>query len=236
MRPASPCALAVLAAWLVSSSGAGRTETVAAGADARRADAPTRAARAPAFACTLVLGVAVTSEWFGAGFERVVENGRWEAITRPHTSMADWSDAGNPVWSLPPVSPCPSGAGDPDRVLFTGMSWDYTTSGQWVASLTAVVGIIRARFPHVRRIELLTMVRAPRNSSCGNSMSVVATFIDEAILAITRRYPDLVRAAPRFEVARCDLFKKGGPHFTEEGSASVAQMIAAHYAHDAAPN
>jgi len=103
------------------------------------------------------------------------------------------------------------------------------------AALSAVVNVIQHKFPHARTIELLTMVRAPGNLSCGNSMGVVAPFIDQAILAVTRRYPELVRAGPRFEVGRCDLFKNGGPHFTSDGSATVAKTIAAHYARQDGP-
>jgi hypothetical protein len=185
------------------------------------------------FVCTAVLGVAVTAEWFGAGFETLVDDGRWEAITKPHTTLADWGDPASPVWSLAPVSPCVARAGDPDRVILTGMNWEYTGGAQWVASLSAAVDVLKAKFPHLRKIELLTMVRAPGNHSCGNPMSVVAPFIDEAILTVTGRYPNLVRVGPQFEVERCDLFKKGGPHFTDEGSAAVARLIGAHYAQEA---
>jgi hypothetical protein len=184
------------------------------------------------FRCTLVLGVAVTSEWFDAGFEKVLDDARWEAITKPHTTLAEWADPANVVWSLAPVSPCGDGPADPDRVLFTGMNWDYTTAEQWVASLSSVVGTIRSRYPHAREIDLLTMIRAPGNVSCGNAMSVVQPFIDQAVQAVAARFPGLAVAGPRFEAPSCAAFKKGGPHFTTEGAAAVAKVVAAYYARE----
>jgi hypothetical protein len=183
------------------------------------------------YRCSLVLGVTVTSEWFGAGFEQGVGDARWEAITRPHTSLKEWSDPTNAVWSQPPVSPCASGANDPDRVLFTGMQWEYKTAAEWAAALSDVVVAIKGRYPAVKDIELLTMIRAPGNLSCGNDMSVVPPFVDEAMATVSARFPGLVHAAPRFEAPSCDAFKKGGPHFTPEGAAAMAKVLAAHYAH-----
>jgi len=182
------------------------------------------------YRCSLVLGVTVTSEWFGAGFEQAVGDARWEAITRPHTSLREWADPANAVWSQPPVSPCASDANDPDRVLFTGMQWEYKTAAEWAASLSEVVNVIKTRYPAVRRIELLTMIRAPGNVSCGNDMSVVAPFVDEAMATVSARFPGLVAAGPRFEAPSCEAFKKGGPHFTPEGAAATAKVLATHYA------
>src|SRR5450432_4612222 len=57
---------------------------------------PTSSALAPSaarpFRCNLVLGVQVTSEWFEGGFERVVDDAHWEAMTKPHTSLEQWAD------------------------------------------------------------------------------------------------------------------------------------------------
>src|SRR5450755_2660561 len=101
----------------------------------------------PRFQCSLLLGVAVTSEWFEAGFERVVDDARWEAITKPHTSLDQWADPQNSVWSQTPTSPCTEHAQEPDRVLFTAMNWEYTTAAEWQAGLTAVVQTTLTRFP-----------------------------------------------------------------------------------------
>jgi hypothetical protein len=199
---------------------------------AHRAPAP--AVVAPGFQCNLVLGVAVTGEWFGAGFEARVDGTRWEASARPHASLAAWADRANAVWAAPPASPCAARAADPDRVLLTAMQWEHTSAAQWVASLSAAVDVIRAKYPHARRIDLLTMIRAPGNVSCGNPMSVVPPFVDEAVAAVAARRPELVRAGPRFEAPSCAAFKNGGPHFTPEGAAAMARVIGDHYAAESA--
>jgi hypothetical protein len=181
------------------------------------------------FHCNLLLGVAVTSEWFEAGFERMVDDQRWESITKPHTSLEQWGDPQNSVWSLGPSSPCSEGSSSPDRVLFTAMNWEYTSQGEWEAGLVNVVHAINARFPSVRRIELLSMIRAPGNVSCGNAMSVVAPFVDEAISAVAAKSPEQVRVGPKLEAPNCEVFKNGGPHFTESGRALIAQRIAEYF-------
>ena len=185
---------------------------------------------AQTFACNLMLGVGVTAEWFDAGFERVVDDARWEAITKPHTSLAQWADEQDSVWSLPPTSPCAERALQPDRVLFTAMNWEYKTAAEWEKGLSALVVTLLIRFPSVRQIVLLTLVRAPGNVSCGNDMSVVAPFVDEAVLKVAARFPELVRVGPKFEAASCELFKNGGPHFTEAGRAVMARHIAEYFA------
>ena len=110
------------------------------------------------------------------------------------------------------------------------MNWEYETAGPWVIQLTAVIDVIRKKYPRAREIDLLTMIRAPRNKSCGSPMSVVQPFVDEAIATVSRQFPGLVRPGPKFEVPACDVFRNGGPHFTSAGGATVARLVSEHYA------
>ncbi|HEY4158578.1 MAG TPA: hypothetical protein VGM29_10795, partial [Polyangiaceae bacterium] len=178
----------------------------------------------------LLLGVAVTSEWFGAGFEHVVDDARWEAITKPHTSLSEWADPNDPVWSLPPTSACVERATMPDRVLFTAMKWEYKSADEWVTGLRGVVSAIVGHFPEVRQIDLLTMIRAPHNASCGNQMSVVEPFVDEAVARVAAEQPALVKVGAKLEAPSCELFKNGGPHFTDAGRVEIARYVGAFYA------
>jgi hypothetical protein len=189
-------------------------------------------ASAPRFRCNLLLGVAVTSEWFTAGFERVVDDARWEAITKPHTSLEQWADEHDSVWSLTPSSPCAEQALAPERVLFTAMNWQYTSAAEWQAGLVGVVHATLAHFPSVQQIVLLTMIRAPGNASCGNPMSVVAPFVDEAVNAVAAQFPERVQVGPKLEAPTCDVFKNGGPHFTDAGRAVMAQRIGEYFARE----
>lgn len=181
------------------------------------------------FTCTQVMGVSVTGDWFKAGFEVAEHDGRWQALTRKHAFIELWGDPHDPIWSEPLASPCLKNSANPDRVIFTGVNWQFTTVDQWTAAFTTAVRTIKTKYPAIKRIELLTMLRGPGNHSCGNDMTVVAPTIDLAVAKVVAAFPKLVVAAPRFEAPGCDVFTKGGPHFTEEGMAKVAKVYATHY-------
>jgi ABC-type Fe3+-hydroxamate transport system substrate-binding protein len=185
--------------------------------------------KAAGFTCTQVMGVSVTGDWFGAGFESGNDDGRWQALTRKHAFVELWGDPKDPVWSEPVVSPCAKNSAKPDRVIFTGVNWQFTTVDQWTAALTKAVRAIKSKYPSVKRIELLTMLRGPGNKTCGNDMTVVAPIVDEAVGKVVAAFGKLVVAAPRFEAPSCEVFTKGGPHFTDDGMAKVANLYASHY-------
>jgi len=218
-----PPSLAVLAAC----RGAPPSSLPSAAPAASTAPAPAVSA---AFRCNLLLGVGVTGEWFEAGFERIVDDARWEAIIKPHTSLTEWGDANDPVWSLEPSSRCLEQPNTPDRVLFTAMKWEYKSADEWAAGLRAALAAIEQHFPSARRVELLTMIRAPHDVSCGNAMSVVEPFVDEAVARVAAERPALVAVGPRLEAPSCELFKNDGPHFTDAGRTEIARVIGEHYA------
>lgn len=185
------------------------------------------------FLCNQVMGVSVTGDWFTSGFETAVDDGRWQAVFKLHAYIDLWADPSDPLWSTATVSPCTQAANEPDRILFTGVQWGYTTAQEWTTAFTAVVENLKARYPSVQRIDLLTMLRAPNNQRCDASSStetVVQPFIDEAIAAVAAAYPGFVTAAPKFYAPSCDVFLNGGPHFTPEGMAAVAKVYADYYA------
>jgi hypothetical protein len=181
------------------------------------------------YTCTQVIGVSVTGDWFGAGFESGNDDDRWQALTRTHAFVELWGDPKDPVWSEPVVSPCAKNSTKPDRVIFTGVNWQLKTVDEWTAALTKAVRAIKSKYPSVKRIELLTMLRAPGNKSCGSFMTVVEPAVDEAVAKVAAAFPKLVTIAPKFEAPNCEVFTKGGPHFTPQGMATVANVYAAHY-------
>jgi hypothetical protein len=212
---------------------------LAAGACAHRADlppgAPASPSRAPGppvsgYECTLLIGLGVTSEWFTADFEQAVGDGQWQAVFRKGTFVQHWADPAHAAWSEPIVSPCSKGSQAPDRVVFVTANWDFKTVDEWSDPLSGVVNTIKSKYPSVKRIELMTVVRPPGNVSCGGAKSPVAPIVDEAITKASGAFPDLVQAAPKFELSSCDAFTKGGPHLTPEGGAQAARIVAAHYA------
>jgi enterochelin esterase family protein len=204
-----------------------------------RAVSPVPAAPAPdasGFVCTQVMGVSVTGDWFGAGFEDGIEGSRWQALWRTHAFVDQWADAGSDLWVMKPQSPCAARSENPDRVIFTAVHWEYKTREEWQEKLAAVVGTLRSKYPGLRRIEILTMLRGPNNRTCGSDMTVVQPYIDEAVAAVAGRFRGLVVAAPRVEAKSCDVFTKGGPHFTAAGMAEVARLYREQLTRPAAPD
>lgn len=204
---------------------------VDAGAPAEAGRPPPDAAAAVDFTCNLVIGIKATGEWFNAGFESVVENARWEVISVHNGHLELWADPKNSLWSLEPSSPCAKNAKAPDRVVFVGTNYDYTTTEEFVPKLVAVVQNLQARYPSLARIELQTYVRAPGNTPCPGDLSI-KTYIkaaqDESNALVARMFPGLVFVSPKFEVRACSDYSMP-PHFTPAAAMAAAKSIGAHY-------
>ncbi len=179
--------------------------------------------------CNLLLGSGVTSEWFGAGFEQVVGDRYWQAIFSPQAQVRQWTDPSHPAWSQPLVSACMHNSDAPDRVVFVAESQDYKTKEQWLEALTGLVETLKKKYPSAKRIDLMTTMRGPKGASCGDARSTVAPYVDDAVDNVATNYPDLVKAAPKFEMDDCSAFKKGGPHFSAEGAAAAAKLIGEYF-------
>jgi hypothetical protein len=192
------------------------------------------AAKAPApetrYRCTLIVGLTVTQEWFGAGFEDEVPNQRWQARLRPHTFVDDWANPEHEAWREPVVSPCADRPESPDRVLVFVANWTLPDAAAWKEPLARLIRTVHEKFPALRRLELLTMLRAPQNQSCGDPKSVVEPYIDQALREAAAAAPGLVQVGPALQVPSCDVFEKGGPHFNASGRIVVAKLVARAYA------
>jgi rhamnogalacturonyl hydrolase YesR len=186
--------------------------------------APVAKADSSPFTCTEVIGVSVTGDWFNAGFEEGLDNSRWQVRWKAHAFIEQWADAQSALWAMPPQSPCAARSNDPDHVIFTGVNWQYKSEAEWQQKYTEVVEVLRKRYAGLKRIDLLTMLRGPQNHTCGSSMTVVEPYIDQAVAAVVAKYPGLVYAAPKIETPTCEIFTKGGPHFTPAGMAAAAKI------------
>jgi hypothetical protein len=184
------------------------------------------------FTCTLVIGINATEEWYSKGFEALVDDARWELIKVHSGFVTVWADPGARAWSTPPSSPCANNAGAPDRVIFVGLQFDFTTLEQWLPPLRAVVKNLQARYPGVKRIELATFVRAPGNVACAQAApkrSTIAPAEDAAIEVVAKENPGLVTIAPKLEAAACDEYSNNPPHPSPTGGAAWAKRMAEHY-------
>ena len=160
-----------------------------------------------------------------AGFENGLDNGRWQVKWRKKAFIELWADPSNELWAVPVQSACTANADNPDRVIFTGVNWEQTAEPWWAEQLEKVLANIRQRTP-ASAINLMTMLRAPGNESCGNVISVVQPFVDQSIAGVVAKHPGLVFAAPKVFAPSCEVFTKGGPHYADSGVATVGQMPA----------
>ena len=134
------------------------------------------------------------------------------------------SGASTPSWTcgpippvsfgVKPVSPCVERSDHPDAWSSRACSGWWKTREAWQEASPRWSRTSAQRYPGVKRIDLLTMLRGPGNRTCGSEMTVVAPYVDEAVATVAAKFPGLVVAAPKVEVQSCDVFTKGGPHFT----------------------
>jgi hypothetical protein len=183
------------------------------------------------YACSLILGILTTSEWFG-GFEKIVDDARWELKFQDSAHLEKWADPSNAVWSLPITSPCAEKADAPDRVVFMGTNYDYDTVDAFLPKYVAVLNNVRTKYPSVRRVDVMTYTRAPGNVECTGAERSAYSHIkpaqDEAIARLTETYPGFVFAAPKWEVQSCSDFGLC-PHLKGPANAAISRTIGEYF-------
>lgn len=186
------------------------------------------------FTCNLVIGIQATGQWFNAGFEKLVDNSKWELSAVHSGFINDWADPNNKFWDMAPSSACTTNAKTPDRVIVVALylHWMTATVDEWMTQLTAVVKNFKAKDPNLKRIEFQTFVRAPMNMPCKVSMPFKSWILpaqDMAYQKMAQMYPDIVTVSPKFEVPSCADFGGNPPHFTSAGATAAAKQIADYY-------
>jgi hypothetical protein len=92
------------------------------------------------------------------------------------------------------------------------------------------VETFKSKYPAVREIDLMTMLRAPNNQVCGDpnvgetNEQVVNPFIDDALAAVGAKYPKLVRVLQKFYAPSCAVFQTNSPHFADGQAAVIAKV------------
>jgi hypothetical protein len=190
------------------------------------------------FVCNQVTAMTLTREWYEAGFEGVVPSARWQLKAREHGYITEWSNPASDFWNEMIESPCAQGSTAPDHVVLTVLSWApacCVTQPQWQTQINGAINNLTAKYPSLRRIDLMTVIRGPGNALCPTAPAVGETIVippelDQALAAAAVQFPDLVFVAPKFEAPDCAAFSGGGPHLTSAGNAAVAAVIGAYFA------
>jgi hypothetical protein len=189
-----------------------------------------------AFACNLVIGNSTTQQWFDSGFLTYpgIDPTRWQLIWVAHHYLDSWANPADAGWG----TALDSGSTRPDRVIFiVTYSPPYPTEATYQTDLTAIVNNIQARYATVKRIEIMTLVRAPGNSgtacsSKANNEQSIPPAEDDAIAAVGAdpSFAGLVFALPPAYVTTCSDFLTDEPQYTTTGATDIAQVYAAYYA------
>jgi hypothetical protein len=199
-----------------------------AGGDAVGADA----GGSQSFSCTLILGAGQAVQWYGGGgFEAAVGTDKWEIQGNDIAYAESWANARNLVWSLPLQSPCATNSMMPDRVLLTAYGRTTNSQADWEAQLGMVVTNIKAKYPGVRRIELLSLARGPGNTMCGTvPASSTSAAQDMAMQVVADGSAGMIKVGPQYFVPSCAAFSTTSTtSLTVAGAMAVAQMLAPAY-------
>ena len=196
-------------------------------------------AGSPQFVCNQVTAMTLTREWYQAGFEQSpgIADDRWQLKARQSGYITEWSNPGSDFWNEPPQSACANGSASPDHVVLTVLSWTppcCSTQAEWETQVGKAVTTLQSKYSGLKRIDLMTVVRGPRNQGCpappatGEYIAMPQEF-DAALAGVAARFHGLVFVGPKVEAPSCASFVGGGPHLTPEGNAEVAKAIAAYF-------
>jgi hypothetical protein len=207
------------------------------------------------FACSQVLGLLTTNEWYSQGFETDgVDGTKWQLKYHHYGYVGVWADPNSVFWSdmgdsfdlakgSPIQSPCAASSAAPDRLVFAALDWEMATEDAWVTALEAALVTFKAKYPSLRWVDLMTMIRCPGNMKCnpnasygpGANMSAprqdcyVPPFEDSAIAKVAAAHPDFVGVGPKTEALACRM-PIDGAHLSPESNQHAAQEISTYYA------
>jgi hypothetical protein len=200
------------------------------------------AGAATTFVCNLVIGNSTTQQWFDDGFLAYpgIDATRWELFWVAHHYIDLWANPDDAAWSTPldMGRACSAGATDPDRVIFVvTYAPPYPAEATYQTDLTSIVGDIQTKYPGVKSVELMTLVRAPGNSStacsraANNEQSIPPQEDDGiAMVAADPAFAGLVFVDPPLYVPSCSDFVADAPQYTDAGATAIAQVYGAYYA------
>jgi hypothetical protein len=197
---------------------------------------------AGAFICNLVIGNSTTQQWFDGGFltHAGIDATHWEMYWVAHHYIDSWANPADAGWTtaLDMGHACASDSTTPDRVIFiVTYAPPYPPESTYQTDLTSIVNNIKAKYPVAKRVELMTLIRAPGNggtacSSQANNEQSIPPAEDDAIAAVASdpTFAGLVVALPPAYVTSCSDFIADAPQYTAAGATDIAGVYGAYYA------
>jgi hypothetical protein len=205
------------------------------------------------FACTELIGLLSTGEWWDGGFYNTLGDlkTRWQGRFSHYGYTYEYAKPNSYAWSATNLqgvnsvrltAPCAQNAEAPDRIVYQAWSWELTSEKAWIASLEGALATIRIKRPSARRIDIMTIVRCPANGWCHSDRPPlgpgtdhdakkqdchVPEYVDTALAKVAANHPDLVSVTPKFEAESCPA-KIDGIHLHEQNGPAGA-VIASYY-------
>jgi len=205
------------------SSGRGGSGAAGAGGDA-----------AGPFTCNQVTGGQLVEEWFIAGFEKVVDDPRWQVKWRVDGYLEEWANPQSSFWSAQVDSTCTKNTGSPDRIVFPVVSFTSRSRTDWAKLIEQAITTFKGKYAGIRRMDLMTQVRGPGNMLCPTAPTqgetiVVPPELDGAIDDVAAAHPGFVFVGPHVEARSCSDIQGGGPHLTSAGNTAAAVPISNYF-------
>ena len=204
------------------------------GAGGRAGNGGNGGAAAGPFVCNQLTGGKLTEEWFIAGFEKVVDNARWQVKWREDAYVEVWADAQSSFWTAQVDSTCVNGSSAPDRLVFGAVSFKYRTQAEWHTGVTQAVNNFKAKWPSLKRVDLVTQIRGPHNMLCPTAPTAGETIAvppeqDAGLADVATAFPGFVFVGPKVEAHACSEFQGGGPHLTAAGNMANVSVLSDYF-------
>ena len=131
-------------------------------------------------------------------------------------------------------SACANNTTAPDRLVFGTVSFKFKTQAEWRTNITAAINNFKARWPTVRRIDLVTQIRGPNNMLCPTPPTAGETIAvppeqDAAMADVAAAFPGFVFVGPKVVAHSCSEFQGGGPHLTAAGNMANVPVLSDYF-------
>jgi hypothetical protein len=197
-------------------------------------------ATADSFACTLFVGNSTTQQFFDGGFLDYpgIDASKWELLWKADHYIDLWANPMDDAWNTPldqghACAASGTSGTMPDRVIFVVTRWPPEPESYYTTNLTSIVKIIQGKYPTVKRIDVMTLIRAPGNKGCDGTESeqTIPLAEDQGVSATAGAFPGLVFSVPAQYVPQCaDFVSATAPQYSPTpGAGDVAKVYGQYF-------